>query len=71
MALGASVATGGSYAAEEEKWDKTFLRSDKVTVEKVTFKNRINLSVVGDLYSNISLCISQSQSISKRPLPQC
>jgi len=50
MALGASVATGGSYAAEEDKWDKTFPRSDKVTVEKVAFKNRINLSVVGDLY---------------------
>ncbi|MDQ0668255.1 alpha/beta hydrolase [Pseudomonas sp. W2I6] len=50
MALGASVATGGSYAAEEDKWDKTFPRSDKVTVQKVTFKNRINLSVVGDLY---------------------
>ena len=24
MALGASVATGGSNAAEDEKWDKTF-----------------------------------------------
>ncbi len=31
-------------------WDKTFLKSDKVIVKKVSFKNRYGISLVGDLY---------------------
>lgn len=33
-----------------QTWDKTFPQSDQVTVEKVSFKNRYDLTVVGDLY---------------------
>ena len=32
------------------KWDKTFLKSDKVNVERVEFKNRFGITLVGDLY---------------------
>lgn len=31
-------------------WDKTFAKSDKVDVKKVTFKNRYGIKLVGDLY---------------------
>jgi len=32
-------------------WDKTFARSDKVNVKKVSFKNRYGIKLVGDLYT--------------------
>lgn len=32
-------------------WDKTFAKSDQVTVKKVTFKNRYGITLVGDLYT--------------------
>jgi fermentation-respiration switch protein FrsA (DUF1100 family) len=32
------------------EWDKVFPRSDKVDHEKVTFKNRYGIALVGDLY---------------------
>ena len=31
-------------------WDKTFAKSDKVTVKKVKFKNRYGIKLAGDLY---------------------
>lgn len=31
-------------------WDKTFAKSDKVDVKKITFKNRYGIKLVGDLY---------------------
>ncbi len=43
-----SLVAATSGAAEV--WDKTFPPSEKVTVEKVTFKNRVLNAVVGDLY---------------------
>ncbi len=33
-----------------QKWDKTFLKSDKVDHKKVTFKNRYGITLAGDLY---------------------
>ena len=36
--------------AEKTTWDKTFKKSDKVDVQKVSFKNRYGIMVVGDLY---------------------
>ncbi len=33
-----------------KQWDKVFPKSDKVLVQKVTFKNRFGLELVGDLY---------------------
>ena len=32
------------------RWDKTFKKSEKVTVKKVSFKNRFGIKLVGDLY---------------------
>ena len=32
------------------RWDKTFAKSDKVTVKKVKFMNRYGITLVGDLY---------------------
>lgn len=36
--------------AADNNWDKTFKKSDKVDVKKVTFKNRYGIKLVGDLY---------------------
>lgn len=33
-----------------ESWNKTFKKSDNVTVEKVYFKNRYGITLAGDLY---------------------
>ena len=33
------------------KWNKVFPKSDKVTVQKVKFKNRFGITLVGDLYT--------------------
>ncbi len=44
------LITGGTLMAEAKNWDKTFPKSDKVTVEKVSFKNRYGIELVGDLY---------------------
>ena len=36
--------------ANSNDWDKTFAKSDKVEVKKVSFKNRYGITIVGDLY---------------------
>ena len=43
----ASTSTGN---AKSESWDKTFAKSPKVEVQKVSFKNRYGIVLVGDLY---------------------
>ncbi|MCQ2599525.1 MAG: alpha/beta hydrolase, partial [Alphaproteobacteria bacterium] len=35
---------------DSTKWDKVFPKSDNVTVQKVSFKNRYGIKLVGDLY---------------------
>ena len=37
--------------AKNNDWDKTFPKSDKVDVKKVSFKNRYGITLVGDLYT--------------------
>ena len=37
-----------------QEWDKTFPKSDKVTHEKVTFKNRFGIELAADLYKPIN-----------------
>lgn len=37
--------------AKNNKWDKTFSKSDKVNVQKVEFTNRYGITLVGDLYT--------------------
>ena len=41
---------GGSNMANAKTWDKTFPKSDKVNIQKVEFKNRFGITLVGDLY---------------------
>lgn len=44
---------GGTNMAMASDWDKTFKKSDKVEVRKVTFKNRYGIDLVGDLYTPV------------------
>ena len=44
------VIGGSNMANAKEKWDKVFPKSDKVNVERVTFKNRFGIELAGDLY---------------------
>jgi uncharacterized protein len=39
-----------AFAQGSSTWDKTFLRSEKVDHQKVTFKNRYGITLAGDLY---------------------
>ena len=34
----------------KQNWDKVFVKSDKVEIKKVSFKNRYGITLVGDLY---------------------
>ncbi len=45
------LITGGTTAMANDNWDKTFAKSDKVNIEKVSFKNRYGIELVGDLYT--------------------
>lgn len=47
IAMVMSVFAAGSLSAA---WDKTFSPSENVIVKKVTFKNRVQIDVVGDMY---------------------
>ena len=40
----------GMNSIEKQNWDKVFVKSDKVEVKKVSFKNRYGVTLVGDLY---------------------
>ena len=37
--------------AKDNNWDKTFPKNDKVSIQKVSFKNRYGIELVGDLYT--------------------
>ena len=49
-----ALLSGTSIMAQElkleEKWDKTFPKSDKVEHSKVTFHNRFGITLAADLY---------------------
>lgn len=49
-----AIASGPAVAQPQVKlndeWDKTFAKSDKVNHQKITFKNRYGITLVGDLY---------------------
>lgn len=44
------ILFGGMSMLEAGTWDKVFKQSDKVSVQKVSFKNRYGITLVGDLY---------------------
>ena len=45
-----STSTSGGTMQVTQAWDKTFPKSDKIDHQKVTFKNRYGITLVGDLY---------------------
>ncbi len=45
------IIGGSNMVNAAVKWDKVFPKSDKVNVEKVKFKNRFGVELVGDLYT--------------------
>lgn len=45
------ILGGSTMANAKEKWDKVFPKSDKVNIEKVTFKSRFGIELTGDLYT--------------------
>ncbi len=50
---------GVTNMAEAKKlnndWDKTFKKSDKIIVQKIKFKNRFGITLVGDLYKPMTI----------------
>src|SRR5207249_8610888 len=50
-----------THAADQLAWDKTFPQSEKVIHQKVTFNNRLGISLVADLYLPKSLDRSKKQ----------
>ena len=48
--LGLTLASGSVFAVDKAPWDKVFQKSDKVIVEKVSFRNRMNITLVADMY---------------------
>lgn len=46
----ASVTLGSTLAQSNDKWDKTFPKSEKVDHRKVSFKNRYGITLAADLY---------------------
>ena len=45
------IGANNMSIAKNNDWDKTFPKSDKINVEKVQFKNRYSITLVGDLYT--------------------
>ncbi len=45
------IGANNMSIAKNNDWDKTFPKSDKINVEKVQFKNRYGITLVGDLYT--------------------
>ena len=45
------VIIGGANICMANDWDKTFKKSGKADVKKVSFKNRYGITLVGDLYT--------------------
>lgn len=45
------IGANNMSIAKNNNWDKVFPKSDKVTVNKVEFKNRYGITLVGDLYT--------------------
>lgn len=46
-----SNTSGAEMTTSNHNWDKVFAQSDKVDIQKVNFKNRYGISLVGDLYT--------------------
>lgn len=47
----ASGASAPAFAQQDQAWDKNFPRNPRVDHQKVTFKNRLGITLVADMYS--------------------
>lgn len=47
----ASGATSPAFAQQGQAWDKTFPQNPRVDHQKVSFKNRLGITIVADMYS--------------------
>jgi fermentation-respiration switch protein FrsA (DUF1100 family) len=50
MAVAVGISAAAAMAADMSRGADNFYQSDKVTAQKVTFKNQYNMSVVGNLF---------------------
>lgn len=50
LALGLLISAFASSAADMSRGADNFYKSDKVTQQKVTFKNQYQMAVVGNLF---------------------
>ena len=46
-----ALAQDAQQEKTEERWDKVFPLSDKVSHRKVSFKNQFGITLIGDLYT--------------------
>lgn len=51
LLISTAIKIGADMNTQNNEWDKTFAKSDKVDVKKVKFKNRYGIELVGDLYT--------------------
>lgn len=49
LIISTSTATGAEMTTSN--WDKVFPKSDKIDIQKVKFKNRYGIELIGDLYT--------------------
>lgn len=49
-ALGVAATGAPAMAQDNDRWDKTFRRSDAIGHQKVSFRNRYGITLSGDLY---------------------
>lgn len=50
LIISTANAIGADMNTQNNEWDKTFAKSDKVDIKKVNFKNRYGITLAGDLY---------------------
>lgn len=50
VAFGADSSVQGKTVVSNKVWDKTFVQNNNVTVERVSFYNRLGIYIVADMY---------------------
>lgn len=55
LIIGGTTMSIAKSNHQDKTWDKTFPKSDNVNIQKVSFKNRYGITLVGDLYTPKSM----------------
>lgn len=61
--IGITAIVIGVKSMTKQTWDKTFAQNENVIVEKVKFKNRFGIELVGDLYMPKDKSVEKSAAI--------